>query len=330
MKILILSATVLLGLVTGCSSAPSTTSSTDSLKDQTAVGGKKLIYVWGEKDPLYAQVNCGAQAAAKAAGFSYSYQIPETFAPSAQIPVVQSVVASRPTVLLISVTSTTALTPILKQAVAQGIKVITVSNTTSSTAFLTSQILGDSYRNGEISADLLAQGAKGRSGDVAFLGFQWGGSAITDERQLGFEQEIKKYPNLHFIGVRVVGNSFESGASVVSGLLAEYPHLLGAVGVDLYASVPLAQAVKAQGLEGKLIAVSSDADQQDISDLKAGLLYASVGDRFREEGALAVQQAADSVTGKSVQHLVQTSPVVFTHQNMNEPSMQQWIYSLSC
>jgi ribose transport system substrate-binding protein len=312
---------VLLGLCAACGTSGAAS---------TGTGAKKLVYIFGEKDPLYTEVNCGAESAAKAAGFDYSYQIPSTFAPSAQIPVLRAVIATKPAAILISVTSTTAITPYLKQAASQGIKVITVSNTTSSTSYLTSQVIGDSYRNGEISADLLAKGAAGRTGDVAFLGYQYGGSAITDARQNGFEHEISKYKNLHFIGVRLVNGGFSTGAAVVSGLFAQYPHLLGAVGVDLYASVPLAEAVKARGLEKSFVAVSSDSDQQDIADLKAGMLYASVGDQFRLEGRLAVQQAKNALDGKHVSRLVTTPPVVFTHQNVNDPSMQKYIYSLTC
>jgi ribose transport system substrate-binding protein len=261
----------------------------------------------------------------------YSVQYASTFAASAQIPLIDAAIAAHPSVLLVSAADPQALVAPLRQAAAQGIKVITVANSVAQVDFLTSVVQGLNRANGVETADLLAKLAAGRGGDVAYIGYTPGGSAITDARQAGFEAEIKKYPNLHLLTPVIVGAvDAATGASATNAILSAHPHLLGIVGSFVNVSDGMAQVLRERGVAGKVIALQMDADPTGVDYVRTGVLQGLLGETFRNEGQDAVQQAYNALTGKPVTKQVSSPPVVFTQANAAQPSMRQYITGNSC
>ena len=93
-------------------------------------GGFKIALIPGvANDAYYGSVACGVQAAAKESGSTVEVQAPKSFSPTDQIPILQAVVAKKPDVIIIAPTDSKALYAPLKQATAQGIKVVLVDTT---------------------------------------------------------------------------------------------------------------------------------------------------------------------------------------------------------
>lgn len=287
---------------------------------------KRVVYVSGVKAGAYHPVACGMQEVAKRTGVELEVQEPDTFSPTAQIPLVNAAVASRPDALVISATDTKALVGPLKQAAAQGIKVFTVANSVADESFLSGTVVGENRQNGVLTADLLAKLTQGRSGDVAYIGYQRGGSAITDARQDGFESQLKRYPSLRYLGATVAnGIGDADGAAAANAILSAHPNLLAIVGSYLNVSLGMAQTLRERGLADKVVALQMDSDEKGVSLVRDGTLKGLVGERFREEGVLAMEQAVNAITGKPVQSRLTTEPVVFTQENADDPKMAPFI-----
>ncbi|WP_165036643.1 substrate-binding domain-containing protein [Candidatus Protofrankia californiensis] len=306
-----------------CSSSGNTSS--------TSAAGKSIIYVAPSHVGAYVAVACGVQARASQYGMTFTAQYATTFSAAAQTPLINAAVAAHPAVLLVSAADTKALDVPLKRAASQGIKVITVANGIDDHSFLTSVIEGNNTENGTKTADLLAQLANGRTGDVAYIGFRPGGSAITDARQKAFEAEIKKHPHLHLITPTIVGQvDATTGAAATNAILSAHPNLLGIVGSFYPMSNGMAQALRERGVAGKVIALQMDSDPTGVDDIKNGSLSGLLAETFRDEGTAAAQQAFNAVTGKPVTTSVSTNPVVFTKDNVSDPSMQKYIMNDHC
>ena len=93
---------------------------------------KNLVLIQGTKaDNFYVTMGCGAQAEAKKLGYNISVQGPASFAAPQQIPIVQSVTATKPAAVMIAPTDEKALIAPMQAMKSAGIKVIQVDTTVS-------------------------------------------------------------------------------------------------------------------------------------------------------------------------------------------------------
>lgn len=317
-------------LLAGCGGSGESSTASGGSTDASGDGGGSIVYI-GSENGAYVQVSCGAKEIAEKDGMKYSVQYAEAFEPSAQIPLVSAAIASHPDALLISPVDTHALIVPLKQAADEGIKVITVGNGIADNSFLTSAIAGNNYAVGSEAADYLGKKAAGKDVEVGYIGFTPGGSSITDAREEGFTDEIKKYPNVTLISPTDVNTvDANAGAAAASALISAHPNLWGIVGAFGPMSNGMAQAVRERGLAGKVVVVQLGAEPKAVENITAGTTDAIFDERFRDEGAKGAEEAAAALAGETVEKEVNLEPVEFNASNATEPSMQKYIAKNSC
>ncbi|WP_067622192.1 ABC transporter substrate-binding protein [Alicyclobacillus acidiphilus] len=280
-------------------------------------------------DPFYITMNNGAQAEAKKLGVKLLFQGSTAMVASEQLPVVNSLIAKHVNALLVAPADANALTPSLKTAAKQGIKVLTVDTTTADQSFLTAAVTSNNYQGGEAAADALAKAAHDH-GDVAIINFDKG-VTTADERNAGFMAEMKKYPGMKVVANEYCNDSQTTADSQVSSILLAHPNLVGVFGTNTYAAAGAAEAVKSSGMSKKVKVIAYDAEPEEIQDIKSGFIYGTVAQNPYKEGELAVEYAYEAVTGKKVKIPKSTklNNLVITQQNVNKPSTKQWIYAES-
>lgn len=315
--------------VAGCSSSSSTSGGATS--NATSLAGKKIVYVSGSKVAQgYIAIGCAGAIAAQKAGVGFSVQAPDTFSVPQQIQVLDAVIASKPNAIIISPVDPKALMVPLKQAADEGIKIITAANSLTNASFVTSEVIGDDLANGEQTAEELAKLANGRTGDVAYITYTPGGSAITDARREGFESQIKKYPNLHYLGPTIVsGVNPADGAAAANAILSAHPNLLALVSAFSNVDQGAATAVRERGAKS-VIVMQEDSTGAGIDALKSGAVKALLGETYYDEGTDATEQAINALTGKPVTKTLMTQPVLFTPGNVNDPSVQKYVLKNGC
>jgi ribose transport system substrate-binding protein len=141
-------------------------------------------------DSFYITMQCGIQAAAAKHGWKVNMQAPQAFDPSQQTPIVNAVLANNPSALLIAPTDAQAIVSPLLRAKQAGIKVDLVDTTLSQPSIAATSVSIDNLAGGAAAADALAKLIGGK-GKVLVIAFQVGAST-SDDRQHGFEQQIKK------------------------------------------------------------------------------------------------------------------------------------------
>jgi ribose transport system substrate-binding protein len=278
-------------------------------------------------DAFYLTMKKGAQAAAKKLGnvkvvFTGS---PAAFSPNTQIPFLNGAIARKPDAILIAPTDKTALIAPIQRAINAGIPVATVDTfITKPIAF--TNISTNNPAGGRAAAVALAK-AIGQSGDVAAISVN-PGISTTDQRRDGFAAQLKKYPNINYLGVQYCNDDQTKASNQTSALLAAHPNLKGMFAMNVVSGNGVTQAVTAAGKAGKVKLVEFDAGPPQVQALKAGTIDALIAQYPYGIGQQAVQLAYRYVTGHrtGIKKHYGTGAAIVTKANVNSPKIKKYLY----
>jgi ribose transport system substrate-binding protein len=319
---------VLVALAVGVSAVASTAAFGTSASPQHAKKKLTFYLVAGiASDAFYLTMNKGAQAAAKKLGVKVTFTgSPAAFSPPTQIPYLNGAIARKPDAILIAPTDKTALIAPIQRAIKAGIPVATVDTfITKKIAF--TNVSTDNPAGGRAAARALVK-AIGGSGDVAAISVN-PGISTTDQRRDGFAAELKKFPNVHYLGVQYCNDNQTKAANQTSALLAGHPNLKGIFAMNVVSGNGVTQAVKAAGKSGKVKLVEFDAGPPQVQALKGGTIDALVAQYPYGIGQLAVQLAYKYVTGHKagIKKHYGTGSAVVTRANVNKASIKKYLYT---
>jgi ribose transport system substrate-binding protein len=278
-------------------------------------------------DAFYLTMKKGAQAQAKAIGnikvvFTGS---PAAFSPNTQIPFLNGAIARHPDAILIAPTDKTALIAPIQRAIKAGIPVATVDTfITKPIAF--TNVSTDNPAGGRAAAVALAK-AIGKSGDVAAISVN-PGISTTDQRRDGFAAQLKKYPNINYLGVQYCNDDQTKASNQTSALLAGHPNLKGMFAMNVVSGNGVTQAVKAAGKSGKVKLVEFDAGPPQVQALKGGTIDALIAQYPYGIGAKAVALAYKYVTGnrRGIKKHYGTGSAIVTRANVNSKKIKPYLY----
>jgi ribose transport system substrate-binding protein len=279
-------------------------------------------------DAFYLTMNKGAQAAAKKLGnvkVIYTGS-PAAFSPPTQIPYLNGAIARHPDAIMIAPTDKTALIAPIQRAISGGIPVITV-DTFISKPIAFSNVSTDNVAGGKAAADALVK-AIGGSGEVAAISVN-PGISTTDQRAQGFAQELKKYPNVKYLGIQYCNDDQTKASNETSALIAGHPNLKGIFAMNVVSGNGVTAAVTSAGKAGVVKLVEFDAGPPQVQALKAGTIDALVAQYPYGIGQKAVQLAYQYVTGHKTGILKHygTGSAVVTKANVNSAAIKKYLYT---
>src|SRR3954454_8646834 len=271
---------------------------------------------------------CGAKAQATTDNVDLTVQGAKNWDVSLQIPLLNSVIAAHPDALFIAPNDSNALIQPLKQATSAGIKVVLVDTTLADTGFVASAIASDNLKGGETAAEALAK-LIGEKGSVLLVGGQPGVST-AEARQKGFEDGLKKYPDIKYVGNVFTSNGVAKISQLVSAQLAAHPDLAGIFALSTDQSEGANNAVKAAGKAGAVKVVGFDAGPTQVEQLKAGIVQALIAQQPAQIGADGVAQAAAAARGGTVLKQIGTDSTTITADNAAQPDVAKFLYTSTC
>lgn len=280
-------------------------------------------------DPFYITMQNGAQAEAKKLGLHLIWQGGSSFSPETQIPILQTLLAKNPAVLLIAPTNNVAMVDPIKQFVSAGIPVISVDTTINDSSILKSQITSDNVQGGVAAAKAIASFAHD-TGEVAIINVK-PGISTTAARQAGFLEQMKKYKNMKVVAVEYDDDSPTKAFTEAQLLLLKYPNIKGFFTTNVFSGEGVGKAVVASGLKGKVDVVGYDAEPDEVEMLKQGIITTLIVQNPAEEGSLAVQYAYDIMTGKGndIPASKLLPNVTVTSSEANDQKYARYFYSNS-
>lgn len=294
-----------------------------------ATQGKEIAFVPGVVgNAFYISMECGIRSEAKKYGFTVKMQGAQQFDPALQTPIVNGVVAANPAGLLIAPTNSKALFGPISAAADAGIKVALVDTALDDASKVVTSIATDNSAGGAAAADALAK-LIGEKGEVMVIAFQ-AGASTSDQRQKGFEEEIRKYPNIKYVGFQISNNDPAKAAAEVSSTLAAHPDLAGIFATNDRSAEGAATGLRNANKVGEVKVVGFDAGPSQVKQLEDGLVQALIGQSPYQIGVDGVDAIAKSLMGQSVEHKVTTGTVTITKENLHAPETKKGLYLDKC
>jgi ribose transport system substrate-binding protein len=274
-----------------------------------AADNKNVSLILGVKgSPFYQALQCGAQAKARELGLNLTAAAPDQFAADSQILVVNAVAATKPAVAIIVPTDTQALIGPMKQLDDMGIKLITVDATINDTSFIKTQVLTDNSAGGKLAADTMNE-LLGGKGSVIVITHPPGGSAAQDARVAAFEQQLKRYSGIQYLGPQYQSDNPQKAAEIVTSTLSAHPDLAGIFATNDQGAIGTITGLRQVGMAGKIKVVAYDAATAEVDALKNGTIHALIAQNPKLEGEVAMQKAAELIDGKTLDKVTMTETV---------------------
>ncbi|MGC3968869.1 MAG: substrate-binding domain-containing protein [Pirellulales bacterium] len=167
----------------------------------------------------------------------------------------------------------------------------------------------------------------GKKGNVIMLRYAVG-SESTHQREEGFLDELKKYPD-----VKVISENQYSGTTRDSSLdksqqlfLQFHDQVNGAFVVSEPNGVGMLNAMTSAQLNGKVKFVGFDPSPTLIEAMAQGNMHGIVLQDPDTMGYLAVKTLVRHIRGEQVEKRISTGEYVATPANMNSPEMKKLLF----
>ena len=258
-----------------------------------------------ENNPFFVKMREGAQAKAKELGIEL-----RTFAGKfdgdndSQVAAVESLIAAGAKGFAIVPSDSSAMVPTIKKARDAGLKVIVLDTPLDPIDAADATFATDNFKAGE----LIGSWAKGTLGDkaktakIAFLdlatnqptvdylrdqGFMKGfGIDIKDPKHYGDEDDAR------ICGHDVTGGNEEGGRKAMENLLQKCPDINVMYTINEPAAAGGYEAIKAAGMDGKILVVSIDGGCPGVKNVAAGVIGATSQQYPLKMASLALEAIA--------------------------------------
>jgi len=241
-----------------------------------------------------------------------------------QVAILENLVAKKPDGILAIPSSSDAPAPVLKQAVAAGISIVTADNRV--TGFNAPHLATDNVKAGGQGADKLVEVLKARGlplkGKVAVISAV-AGIEVLIKRDEGFTKRLAEIaPDLKILPVRYVDNDIQKAMSAASDLMLANPDLLGFFGDNNHTGDGVALAIRDANKAGKLAAVAFDSDPEEVNSLKDGMLDALILQDPYGMGYKGIDYVVRQARGEKLPDYTDTGAYLATKDNMNDDKMK--------
>ena len=189
--------------------------------------------------------------------------------------------------------------PQIKKAAKAGIPVV-VSNARVNSADITSMVLSDDVKGGEIIMEEAAKRMGGKGNIVIFQG-PIGHSAEID-RSKGIQNVLAKYPDIKVVEKKTANWSRAEGLALMENWLTAHPNeIKGVIGENDEMALGAIQAIKGRGLNVKdFVVVGIDGVPDAINAVKQGEMFSILQDA-EGQAAGALDVALRAKVGESYQ-----------------------------
>jgi ribose transport system substrate-binding protein len=271
-------------------------------KVQSAIGSKslsgvKIAMITNGNASYWNEAKAGWNAAMKwlgGKGASGEFEEPTSSTASVQVSLLETLSSQGYTGWGVSAVTAQSLTTPIAQAVSKGLSVVAYDSPLPGTD--AQLYIGTPNTTAGCDAGKAMTQAIG-SGDVVAISGSLT-AANTQQRVSGFEQCAGS-------GIKVVqtlndNQDVDTAVSDLQAAIQANPNIKGIYAVYSYDGGAAGQAVQASGNSGKITIVSDDGESNTVSDVKSGLIAASILQRPYYQGfMLAYVLAADKVLGQS-------------------------------
>ncbi|MDT8916119.1 autoinducer 2 ABC transporter substrate-binding protein [Amycolatopsis sp. PS_44_ISF1] len=210
--------------------------------------------------PYYDAMEAGGQSAAKRLGAEWVTRGPATVDPAAQAAIVRDLIAEHFTVIAVAPNDPVALAPVIADARARGIHVLTTDTDAagSQREVFVNQATADGVGTALVDA-LMAK--TGGAGEFAIV--SCGETAANLNAWIAAEKAYtaKRYPKARVVDTVYAGEDTSAATVLAKQVLVRHPDLAGLIGQCTTAAPGVAQAVRDQQKIGRVYTVGVGTPQ---------------------------------------------------------------------
>jgi len=243
-----------------------------------------------------------------------------------QIQTVEANTARRVSGIVLAPLDSQALVGPVHSAIEAGIPVVVMDSGLKTDRYV-SFVATDNYRGGVLAGEHLGK-LLGGKGNVILLRYAVG-SASTEEREAGFLEALKKFPEIKIISQdQYAGPTRETGYQASQNLLNRYANEVNGIFCPCEPpTIAMAKALRDIGKAGgKVKMVGFDSGSQSVLDLKNGDIQGLVVQDPVRMGYLGVMTLYKHLQGEKVEKRIDTGAKLVTAENMEQPEMKELLY----
>ena len=185
----------------------------------------------------------------------------------------------------------------------------------------------DNYKGGVLAGEHMGK-LLGGKGNVILLRYAVG-SASTEEREAGFLEALKKFPDIKIISQdQYAGPTRETGYQASQNLLNRYGNEVNGIFCPCEPpTIAMAKALRDIGKGGgKVKMVGFDSGTQSVLDLKNGDIQGLVVQDPVRMGYLGVITLHKHLQGEKVDKRIDTGAKLVTAENMEQPEIKELLH----
>jgi ribose transport system substrate-binding protein len=262
-----------------------------------AGGGKRIgVTLLTREHEFYRDLEAGLKDAAEKAG----YQLIVTsgdFDLAKQQSQIENFVVQKVDAIVVCPVESKGIAPAIERANEAKIPVFTADIAAQGGAVV-SHVASDNLAGGRLAADFIAKALKGE-GLVGIIGQQEVQTGL--DRELGFKEELKKYPGIKIGPVLNGGGVRDRALKAAEDMLQGNPGLKAIFGINDDSALGALSAAEARG-KTDLVIVGYDATPEAVRAIRRGsALKADVAQQPRDLGARTIEVIGRHFAGQQVE-----------------------------
>lgn len=289
----LLSSLLMTATLTGCGTSNNNKSSTNA----SSSSSKEVDLIMSTfNNPFFVSVKNGAEYEAKKLGYKLVVQNANNDNQT-ELNLAQTDIEKKPAVLILDPVDSNAIVSAINKANQANIPVFAFDRKPVGGNIVT--FVGyDAIQAGRRAADALAQGINETGTVVEIQGIM--GTNVAQDRSKGFEEEIAKYPNIKVVAKQPANFDRNQALNVMTNILQAHPDINGVYAANDEMAMGVLAALKARGLNKKVIVVGNDGIKDVLDAISSGDIYATNAESPFYEGVQVADIAGDILSKKNV------------------------------
>ena len=269
------------------------------------------------------------RAAAELDNVEVIWKGPQTEADTAgQISVVKNFITKRVDGICLAPTHSEALVDVVVEANDENIPVVILDSGLGEGGQFVSYVATDNFNGGKLAGHRMAETLNSQ-GDVILLRYR-AGSESTEQREAGFLEAMKEYPNINILSSDQYGEATtESAMKKAQSLLLKYQDQVdGIFAVCEPNANGTLEALQQAGLAGKVKFVAFDPSEGLVNGLRDDTVVGIIVQDPITMGYESVKAIVAHLRGEKVPSTIPTGEYVATKENMSDAKMHQLLNPL--
>jgi ribose transport system substrate-binding protein len=245
---------------------------------------------------------------------------------NAQIQTVEGFTTRRVSGIVLAPLDSQAMVGPVHSAIEAGVPVVIMDSGLKTDRYV-SFVATDNYKGGVLAGEHMGK-LLGGKGNVILLRYAVG-SASTEEREAGFLDALKKFPEIKIISQdQYAGPTRETGYQASQNLLNRYGNDVNGIFCPCEPpTIAMAKALRDIGKGGgKVKMVGFDSGTQSVIDLKNGDIQGLVVQDPVRMGYLGVTTLYSHLQGEKVEKRIDTGAKLVTAENMEQPEIKDLLH----